>query len=64
MREYRVLVNDESDNPQVSRVTDDRNLFDRWWAKAETFAMNRGLYAAGQYRENGNDWQTLVEFES
>jgi hypothetical protein len=63
--EYRVMVNDaeQTEEPQVSRITTDRNLFDQWWAKAETFAVNRGLYACGQYR-NGSDWQTLVEIES
>jgi hypothetical protein len=66
MQEYRVMVNnaEQTDEPQVSRVTDDRQLFDRWWTKAESFAMNRGLYAVGQYREQGSTWKTLVEIES
>lgn len=65
--EYRVKVSDaeQVEEPQVSRVTTDRQLFETWWAKAEAFAMNRGLYAVGECRENCfATWRTIVEFES
>lgn len=65
-KEYRVKVNNaaQTGEPQVSPITTDEKLFDKWWAKAESFAMNCDLYAVGEYREDGGEWQTLVEFES